>query len=169
MFWPVWIGKNPDLTPFSAQFSLQSCLTLQLLRVNCLHCKALQGLRTSEMACGEAQGHAWKDTQCSLWMRVDSTDLSLMVQGVSKHLTAWNTWLGTCPEKGRLDLSPVLLPLGSPRIRVDLGWQHPLSALITLFKLLSRCQIWFTDCENQRECCSTLVWLLSSSNQSLCL
>lgn len=52
--------KTPDLTPFSAQFSLYSCLILHLLRVNCLHCKAFQGLKTSERACGELQGHAEK-------------------------------------------------------------------------------------------------------------
>lgn len=37
--------KIPDLTPFSAQFSLYSCLILHLLRVNCLH---LQSISRSE-------------------------------------------------------------------------------------------------------------------------
>lgn len=82
--------KIPDLTPFSAQFSLSSCLILQLLRVNCLHCKALQGLTTSETACGGAQGHAWKDTQCSLGMMFDLTELGVMYKewaSISQHET----------------------------------------------------------------------------------
>lgn len=82
--------KIPDLIAFSAQFSLYSCLILQLLRVNCLHCRTLQGLKTSETACGGAQGHAWKDTQCSLGMMVHLTDFSLMYKewaSTSQHET----------------------------------------------------------------------------------
>lgn len=106
--------KTPDLTPFSAQFSLYSCLILHLLRVNCLHLQSISRSENLRESLWRAAGTGLKRHSVFLmddgWYHRFQPD----GEGESKHLTAWNTWLGTHTQSREDWTSPQLCCRGGP-------------------------------------------------------